>query len=232
MFRLLASSSTPPYLMVFLVAIGLVVALLVYYFSTKQVIIRTLKKSPSQPIARIQNKEYAKIIGLAKNVKDPLKAPVSGRQCIFYQVLVEKKGSKNSWHTVINETKTQDFFIETKGEMAIVKVDQPPSFRKVYLDKDHSTSTGFFLGSDRKLERFLESRGYSSTNFLGFNKTLRYSEGIIGLNEKVAVMGVAQWKTLNETIEGYSYSKILTLSGSEKQKLLITDIKKLTRENN
>lgn len=232
MFRLLASSSPQPYLILFIFVSAGLVALFLYYFSNKQVIIRTLKKAPTQPIARVQNKEYAKLIGNAKRVKDPLKGPVSGRQCIFYQVLVEKKGSKNSWHTVIDETQTQDFFIDVNGEMAIVKLDQPKSFRKVYLDKDHNTSTGFFQGSDPKLERFLKSRGYNSSNILGFKKTLRYSEGIIGLNEKVAVMGVAQWKSLNESIEGYNYSKILTLSGSEKQKLLITDIKKLTRENN
>ncbi len=232
MFKLLASSNTEPYLVAAIILAVLVVAIILFYFSTKQVIIRTLKKVPSQPIARVQNKEYAKLIGKAKHVKDPLKSPVSGRSCIFYQVLVEKKGSKNSWHTVIDETRTQDFFIEVNGELAIVKLDQPKSFRKVYLDKDHSTSSGFLKGSDPKLDRFLKSRGYSSSNFLGFKKTLRYTEGIIALDEKVAVMGIAQWKGLSESIEGYNYSKILTLSGSEKQKLLITDIKKLTRENN
>lgn len=231
MFRLLVSSNIQPSFMVFLIAIGLVVALFVYYFSAKQVIIRTLKKSPSKPIARIQDKEYAKIIGQAKHVKDPLIAPISGRHCIFYQVIVEKKGSKNSWHTVIDETRTQDFFIETRGEMAIVKVDQPKSFRKVYLDKDHERSTGYFNGSDPKLEQFLKSRGSKGTNFLGIKKTMRYKEGVIHLNEKIAVMGTAEWKTLNEPIEGFNYSKILTLSGSEKQKLLITDMKKLTIEN-
>ncbi|MEM7084758.1 MAG: hypothetical protein AAF489_01170 [Bacteroidota bacterium] len=231
MFKLLASSHTETYTIVIIAAIIVVVALFIYYFSTKQVIIRTLKKSPAQPIARVQNKEYAKIIGQAKHVKDPLQAPVSGRQCIFYQIVVEKKGSKNSWHRVIDETRTQDFFIESQGEMAIVKMDQPKNFQKIYLDKDHSTSIGFLQGNDPKLESFLKSRNYKSTNFLGFSKTLRYKEGIIGLNEKIAVMGVAQWKSLNQPIEGYNYSKILTLSGNENQKLLITDIKKLTKEN-
>mgnify|MGYP000748910719 CR=1 FL=1 len=54
----------------------------------------------------------------------------------------------------------------------------------------------------------------------------------IELDEKIAVLGVAKWKTLKEPIEGFSYSKILTLSGIDKQKLLITDIKKATQEAN
>jgi len=50
-----------------------------------------------------------------------------------------------------------------------------------------------------------------------------YTEGIIELNEPIAVKGIAQWKLLKEPIEGYSYSKILTLTGVKKEKLLITD---------
>ena len=52
---------------------------------------------------------------------------------------------------------------------------------------------------------------------------MRYSEGVIELNEPITVKGVAQWKILNEPIEGYSYSKILTLTGTKKEKLLVTD---------
>ena len=82
--------------------------------------------------------------------------------------------------------------IEAGGEMAIIKGSQAKSFRKIYLDKDHKATTGFFQGSNPKLERFLKSRGYSGTNILGFNKTLRYTEGVIGLSEKIAVMGIAE----------------------------------------
>ena len=44
---------------------------------------------------------------------------------------------------------------------------------------------------------------------------MRYSEGVIELNEPIAVKGIARWEILNEPIKGYSYSK--------KEKLLITD---------
>lgn len=215
-----------------LIILLVVVSLLIFgfYFSKKQVILRALGKTKSKPISRIQDKEYAKIIGLAKHVDEPLIAPLSGRKCIYYQVIAEKKGSKNSWHTVIDETKSQDFFIERRGEMAIVKVQSSSGFKKVYLDKDHNKSSGFFNPPEPKIEAFLTSRGGSSTNFLGFKKTMRFKEGIIELDEKIAVLGVAKWKTLKEPIEGFSYSKILTLSGIDKQKLLITDIKRATQE--
>ncbi|MFL1011099.1 hypothetical protein [Flavisericum labens] len=51
---------------------------------------------------------------------------------------------------------------------------------------------------------------------------MRFKEGIIELNEPISVKGIAQWKTLKQPVEGYSYSKILTLSGTKKEKLLVT----------
>lgn len=60
----------------------------------------------------------------------------------------------------------------------------------------------------------------------GFNKTLRYTEGIIEVGEEITVAGFVEWETLKEPIEGYSYSKIATLKGSEKQKVIITDLPK------
>ncbi|MDB4402173.1 hypothetical protein N9169_01765 [Algibacter sp.] len=80
----------------------------------------SLKKA-EKPINRIQENEYAKIIGRAKHVNQPLEAPLSGRKCVYYQVIVEVKGYK-SWRRIINNEKHQDFFIESNSEMAIVKI--------------------------------------------------------------------------------------------------------------
>ena len=228
MFRILmAASSDFSFIIIFIIAL-IIAGLFWHYKSTKQVILRTLKKTVAKPITRIQNKEYAKIIGTAKHVDQPLTAPLSGRKCIFYQLKVERKGSKHGWHTLLEETRTQDFFIATNDEMAIVKLDQPNTFRKIYLEKDHQQNSGFLNDANATLERLLKNRGHSSTNLLGFNRTLRYFEGVIELDEKIAVVGIAQWKSLREPIEGFGYSKILTLLGSKDQKLLITDLKKAT----
>ncbi|WP_298239440.1 hypothetical protein [uncultured Algibacter sp.] len=51
----------------------------------------------------------------------------------------------------------------------------------------------------------------------------RCNEGLIELNEEIAIKGIAKWKTLKEPIEGYSYSRILTLNGTSEKRLLITD---------
>ena len=50
-----------------------------------------------------------------------MEAPLGGRRCVYYQVIVEVKGDK-SWRRIINDEKHQDFFIESNSEMAIVKM--------------------------------------------------------------------------------------------------------------
>jgi len=207
--------------LMFLVVV--IIAIVAYYFSNKKIMLREFKKSKKKPINRIQEKAYAKIIGKAKHTNEPLIAPLSGRKCVYYHVIVEVKGDKN-WTKIINEEKHQDFFIESNSEMAIVKMSSvQKSMRRFFLVKDYKENSGFRNDAPEKLEAYLKYHNKKSTGFLGVNKTIRYSEGIIELNEPIAVKGIAEWETLNEPIDGFSYSKILTLVGTKKEKLLVTD---------
>ena len=200
-----------------------IVGVIAYYFSNKKIMLREFKKTRKKPINRIQEKEYAKIIGKAKHVNEPLIAPLSGRKCVYYHVIVEVKGDK-SWRKIINEEKYQDFFIESSSEMAIVKMSAlQKSMRRFHLVKDYKEKSGFRNDAPEKLEAYLKYHNKKSKGFFGVNKTVRYTEGIIELNEPIAVKGISNWKILNEPIEGYSYSKILTLTGTKKEKLLVTD---------
>lgn len=52
---------------------------------------------------------------------------------------------------------------------------------------------------------------------------MRYTERIIAVDEEIAVMGIGKWTTIDTPIDGYSDSRVLTLSGNSKQRLLITD---------
>lgn len=211
----------------------ILVGVLSVYFSKKNRMLREFKKSRKKNINSIKRNEYAKIIGKAKHVKSPLIAPLSGRECVYYHVIVEVKNDKN-WRKIIDDVKAQDFFIATNTEMAIVKTsDLDKSFKHVHLVKDFNKKSGFRNDAPEKLEAYLKSYNKKSTGFLGVNRQMRYREGVIELNESIAVKGLSEWKHLSEPIEGYSYSKILTLTGTKKQKLLVTDEPKaLLRVNN
>ena len=207
-----------------------VIALIVilnYFFNTKQKIIRQLSKLPRKQIGSLKTNEFSRVTGKALHVKEPLIAPFSKRKCIFYTIKIEQKkknGKSSYWDTLVNEEKIQEFFLEKNSDFLIVKPTQNPKNYMSYLVVDKEISSGTFNDPTPKFEALLNHYNIKSEGFLGFNKQLRYSEGIIEIGEQITVAGIAKWKSLKEPIEGYSYSKIAALEASDNQKLIITDL--------
>ncbi|MEE9406483.1 MAG: hypothetical protein V3V28_00270 [Polaribacter sp.] len=200
---------------------------LIYFFNTKQKIIRTLSKLPIKQIGSLKNNEFTRFSGKALHVKEPLIAPFSKRKCIFYVMKIEKKksnGKSSYWDTLVKEEKIQEFFLEKNGDFAIVRPCQNPKNYISHLVVDKKVNSGTFNDATPEFKTLLKQYNIDSEGFFGFNKSLRYSEGIIEVGEQITVAGIAKWKSLKEPIEGYSYSKIAELESSDKQKLIITDL--------
>ena len=89
---------------------------------------------------------------------------------------------------------------------------------------DSSVRSGFLNDPSSDFESVLRRYNVDSKNFLGMNKTLRYSERIIEVGEEITVGGIAKWKTMSEPMPGLNYSRIATLESSNTQKLIITDL--------
>ncbi|WP_047549659.1 hypothetical protein [Psychroserpens sp. Hel_I_66] len=218
----------PTYLIIILAfcAIGLFV-FLAYYFNGKQVIIRTLSKIPNKPASSLKTSELSKVSGKALHVEEPLKAPYSGRRCVFYQIEIQQKvksGKSSHWKTLVSEEKFQDFFIDTNGDFVIIQPNNHPRNYICHLVKDKNQSSGTFNDPSPKFVSLLKRYNIEPENFFGFNRTLRYTEGIIEIGEYITVAGIAKWKSLNEPLPEYPYSKIATLESEGKQKLIITDL--------
>jgi hypothetical protein len=194
---------------------------LAIYFSQKAIVIRALQKLPKTAISSLQENQLAKVIGKVKPISEVLHAPLSGRKCIFYRVIVEQKtGGKNRhWRKIINDEKVTDFLLESYSGKALVKMKN----FKSYFVTDAIYKSGHFNDPTMKLENYLRAHGKESLSFLGFNKTLRYKEAIIEVGEKIAVLGTVKY----ENIESYgltdSYSKIPVLQSMAKNKLIISD---------
>ncbi len=210
------------------IGIGLLV-FLVYYFNPKTVLLRQLAKLPFKSIGAFKLNQRIKIKGKALHANTPLIAPLSKRKCVFYSIKIEQQkssGKSSHWKTIVNDTQFQDFFIEKNGNLVLVKPSKNPKNYYCYLVKDKHTKSGTFNNPTPEFEALLKTYGIKSTGFLGFNKPLKYSEGIIEIGEEIVVGGTANWLKLNEPIPEYPYSKIATLQGSTSQKLLITDLPK------
>lgn len=198
-----------------------------FYFSKKNVIIRTLKKIPSKPATGLKTNELNKVSGKALHVKEPLIAPFSKRKCVYYQIIIQQRvstGKSTSWKTIVEDEKYQEFFIETKNDFVIVNPIQHQYNLACYLTKDKELNSGSFNDPTPELKQVLGAYNINPETFFGFNKRLRYKEGIIEIGEIVTVAGISKWKTLAEPIPNYPYSKIASLESTDKQKLIITDL--------
>lgn len=208
----------------------ILIIFLAYYYNTKQVIIRTLSKLPLKQIGSLKTNEFSKITGKALHVKEPLIAPYSKRKCVFYSIKIEHKksnGKNKYWKTIVKEEKFQDFFVEKNGDFVIIRPKQSPKNYISHLIVDEKVNSGTLNDPTPKFNTLLQHYNIKSESFFGFNKTLRYTEGIIEIGEQVTVAGISKWKSLKEPIEGYNYSKIAELESSDKQKLIITDLPNL-----
>lgn len=212
------------------VAIIIIIIVLSYFFSAKQVVIRKLSKLQLKRIGSLRINEFSKISGKALSTSNPLIAPYSKRKCVFYSIKIEqkKKSGKNSkWKTIVKEDNIQGFFIEKNGDFVIVSPTKNPKNYMSYLVKDAKVNSGSFNDPSPKFNVLLKHYNINSENFFGFNKTLRYTEGVIEIGEQITVAGLVKSKTLDFKIEGYNYSKIMELQSSENQKIIITDLPNL-----
>ncbi|APY10771.1 hypothetical protein BWZ22_05725 [Seonamhaeicola sp. S2-3] len=203
------------------------VGFLSYYLGRKQTILRKFSKFNLRSINQFKNNELTKITGKVLHVHEPFVAPFSKRKCVIYYIKIEQKKSsgKNSyWKTLVEEENVQDFFIKENDELAIIKPIKKPKNYFNYLVEDKSISSGFLNNPTPEFKKVLNRYNIESETFLGFNKTLRYSERILEVGEMVTIGGIAKWKSIKEPIEGYSYSRIATLESSKTQKLIITDL--------
>lgn len=225
MLLIIEPQSPIPYI-IFFAVIG-VIFVSNYYFNKKQRILRKLKKFNDKRITQFRTNELTKVTGKTLHIHEPLIAPLSRRKCVAYHITVKKKrnsGKSSSWHTILKLEKFQDFFIEQRGEVALIKIQEGPVKNyEAFLVKDHAVKSGFLNNPSSDFDSFLSQHNIQSTNILGFNKTLEYSERIIEVAEEITVGGLAKWKEVNDELSGYAYTRIAALESSDKQKIIITD---------
>ncbi len=209
----------------FLAIVGFIVFMaiiifVVQYFSKKAIVKRKLKKTPKKPIRLVQTNEVVRITGKVESVGDLLIAPLSGRKCVYYYVLVQiqrSTGKSTSWTKLIEEEVPGKFLVRDGDNYAVVDTNDVKS----YIVQDKNYSSGFRKDAEQQLEAYLQSHGHSSTGFLGMNKALRYKEGILEVGEMITVAGKAEWRNINAAT--ISSDRILTIKPTDKSPVYLSD---------
>ncbi|WP_298313812.1 hypothetical protein [uncultured Aquimarina sp.] len=210
----------------FIFLLGVIIFLIFsQIYSKKNRILRKLKEYPFKKIQLCKENEYIKIKGKAFPINEPFISPIGKSKCLYYKIQVEEKrsnGKSSSWRTIIKEEKFQDFIIESQGDKAIVSTKIPKSAKTVYLNQDIEYTSGTWNDPPNFLDQYLKSHGKDSTGLFGFNKSIRYREGVIEIGEKITILGTGNWKESDQNLDRYS-SKSLYISGDSENKLIITD---------
>jgi hypothetical protein len=184
------------------------------FFSRAAIVKRKLKGTPEKKIAFCLSGEVVKVKGEIKYVGTPLTAPLSGRQCAYYYILVEEhrsSGKSSSWHTLIEEEVGADVVIKDGNQYALIETGMVKS----HLIQDKQYSSGFLDDATEQLEKYLKSHGNESTGLFGLNKSLRYKEGILEEGELIAVAGKVDWKRKSEVKPDIPAERILVISRTD-----------------
>ncbi len=217
-----------------LVALLIAWAVLYSMFGTadKRLKRRILKLPIGESIAQTPENQDVRVSGTLALVegKPPLTAPISGRPCAAWRVIVEerrKRSEHSSWDTVIDDSDSTDFALEDQSGRAIVD----GTALSLALDFDASGGQGFFNPASPALAAFMESRGVATRGFL-LKKTIRAREGVLEVGEVVTVAGSGMVMNDPSAQTGYrSSAKLLHVRALSTGELLASDDVKLRRRS-
>lgn len=180
-----------PGLIVFTVLVGALAIFASIYFARDARARRKLARAPVEAIAAITPGTTARITGTIEYLDGELVAPLSKRTCAYYLVIVEEyrsSGKSGNWVEILREEQHLDFLVRDASGVAQIRMDSPHAV----VVRDHKTRSGTFDDATPIEAAFLERFSKTSTNFLGLNRSLRYSEGALEFGEQLTVLGLAR----------------------------------------
>lgn len=213
---------------------ALVTGAVVTYFSEERQFKRRLFELPiSASIARTPENEDVRVSGTLAYIEGQplLTAPISGRACVAWRVIVEVKknvGKSSYWDKLVDESDATDFALEDGSGRAIVD----GRALSLSLDFDASDKSNMFAEGSPRLMDFLRERGIETHGLL-LKRALRAREGALERGERATVGGIGVFLNDPKTQAGYRGSaKLLKITALSTGELLATDDRKGSKGQN
>jgi len=196
----------------------IVIFIIASFFTGKAIVRRRLKKAPLRRLADFKHGETAKIVGTVECIDEPLVAPLSWRECSWYHVHVQQRQGKSNSTLIDTEHKCR--FVLRDGNMVAYIND---TYIKKYIVQDKKYHSGTFEDATARMEAFLKKHGKSSDGFLGFNRSLNYSEGVLEKGESVAVLGKGEWRDAETLGLPKEYGLVLSITQPSDDPVYLSD---------
>ena len=191
---LLADSETNVIAYIMLIAGPLLAALFFYLWRKTKRTRDLMSTTETSPIGQLAAGP-AEVRGRTAPSEEPLISPWRQQQCVHYCFHVQqRRSSTNSkghtshhWVTYIKDEKTLPFLVKDETGQAVVD----SSKIKFVINQDRFSRSGLMNDADTDLQQLLETRYNKKTEGWMFNKTLKYTETALELDEEVYVFGDA-----------------------------------------
>ena len=176
-----------------------------------------MKSASGKRIQEIETGEFARISGTVYACGEILRAPLSGRKCVYYHVRVTEGGRRNR-RTIIEEEMMADVVLKYGRDYAVIDCDEP----QTYLVTDREYRSHTFKDATPELEAFLARHEQESSGFFG-KRNLQYEEAILEPGELFTVAGYATWLPVKSTKLKIPSNRVLFIRAGKEVDLFITD---------
>jgi hypothetical protein len=150
-----------------------------WYRNAPRRIRRHLGAAKRYRIGELPEDTVGRIVGRVEPTGPMLRAPLTGRACVFYQVKVS-----GDTGTIITEREGVAFRIVDETGAAIVD----PRAAEVAVVFDHEARTDIFTAPTAEQSALLARHGERSERWSGI-RSLAFSEGVLEPGEDVAILG-------------------------------------------
>jgi hypothetical protein len=185
---------------------------------------RALQRMHALTISAVQEGLRTKIIGRLRYGQEHLTAPLSGRRCACYRIIMSVIGNEGGGENDIGElddVQGVDFWVEDGSGKALVRLMGP--IQLLVVDDVHCwRGSSVLRKATPELEELLERRGVSRF----FSRPVEYFEGLLKEGDKVAVFGVAHFETESEPSGAHAYrepAQHMVIVPSQEEGLIVTN---------
>jgi hypothetical protein len=163
-----------------------VLYLLSLAFSAERRRKRLMASTPRAPIGQAAG-GLTKIQGQLVHCWPPLQAPISGRPCAVYEVIVETI-EENKTVRLIHEIRGQPFMLHDESGRAFVSYDEQTA---IILRQDVKQVSGTLREPTPAMLALLQRHDEAARRIFGLNRPLQYREAVLEAGELVTAFGIA-----------------------------------------
>ncbi len=163
---------------------------LLYYGFKNWHLKRLIENTPTSKIRSIAMGLVEIYGSIDKPFKQFLKSPFTNQDCVYYYYIIEKlqqSKNKKTW-AIIKQGQTQTKF-HLKDNTGSVLVD--PTEAKIEILPTYQKTTNELKIMPPAIKQFCTKNNIALTTFLGFGRTLRFTEYTLAHNDKIYILGTA-----------------------------------------